>query len=94
MCGKALRMVVDDRGEKRIEGAEYGHIRPLAWVRTCPALAAGTNAARMQMARDGGVFQLLCEPCHKGKTDRNNDLAAKAANATLFSELLFMKERV
>ena len=90
MCDRVLRMVVDAGGKKRIEGAEYDHIRPLAWVRTCPALAAETNAARMQMARDGGVFQLLCGPCHKRKTERDTALAAKAANATLFSQLFAM----
>ncbi len=94
ICGKDPRMVPDARRKMRIEDAEFDHIIPLSWVRTCPAVAAGSTAARMQMARDGGVFQLVCrEPCHKAKTDRDKALAAEAARATLLSELFEMDAR-
>jgi hypothetical protein len=94
ICGKGLRMVLDARRKMRIEDSEYDHIKPLSWVRTCPAVAARSTAARMQMARDGGVFQLVCrEPCHKAKTHKDRALAAEAARATVFSELFEMDAR-
>jgi 5-methylcytosine-specific restriction endonuclease McrA len=70
--------------------AHLDHFLPVSLVGVCPLQAARTYVARLAIALDETVMQLLCPPCHTLKTNEDNRLAAQAAMSTLFWWLLKM----
>ena len=68
----------------KVTDAHLDHLFPLSLLGVCPLFAAQGEAARLAVAKDETVFQVLCEPCHRLKTNEDNLLAAQAATSTLF----------
>jgi 5-methylcytosine-specific restriction endonuclease McrA len=79
-CG-AKKFEIEDG---KVKEAHLDHILPVSLVGVCPLLAARTDEARLAVALDEKVMQLLCPPCHTLKTNEDNRLAAQAAMSTLF----------
>jgi hypothetical protein len=81
--------IADDRlcrACRRRDGITMDHVRPLA-VDPCPAIAAGSKAARIKLAREGKLLKLLCHPCHLDKTNADTKLFSQIAATSL---VLFM----
>jgi hypothetical protein len=84
-CGKPLEMK-----DGKVKKGELDHTVPLSWLLQCPALQAGSRAAREALAQNVDVFMLLCTDCHEIKTAEDFAEAARAAAATLFFMLFGM----
>jgi hypothetical protein len=72
----------------RIVGGELDHVQQLALEGICPLQAAAPNeTARLAVALDETIFQVICKKCHDAKTEADKKEVVCAAASTVFWDL-------